>query len=161
MTIIPIDTQADALRSALAAAQEHGLAAMESVGLRLHRMAEAGAILEAKRDQVGWLELHFPDDAPDEDLQRKCISLSKVLPKLNLTRRGDLQKAMTLADMLPGFDGPQGMSKRPISYLTPLYKLEQTLKGRLAEGINALSLAERAKIREDMRPIMEIYERLA
>ena len=159
-TVIPHDPQADALREALASALQHGETALEHVAARIRLMATAGAILEEKKSQAGWLDLHFPQDAPDADLRRKCIALHRELPKLDLDKRGDVVKAMTLADMLPGFDGPQGVSKRPISYLTPLYKLEQTLKGRLAEGVEALSTVERAKIKDDLRPLVEVWERL-
>lgn len=162
--LIQRDEEAELLRSFIQQAEGCGEAAMQAIAGRIKAMAGAGGILARKKQQgdlQGWLSLHFGDEAPDEDMQKKCMALHKQLPKLNLDNsRSDVVKALTLCDMLPGFDGPSGVSKRPVSFLIPLYKLHQTLRGMMPEGVGGLPDTERERIKRELQPIIEIWREL-
>lgn len=164
MTVIPQDSEADRLRDALKRAADSADTALQAIAGRLNAMAEAGGIMAAKRDAgelQGWLALQLGADAPDPDTQKKCIALHKSLPRLNLDKRGDIVRALTLAEMLPGFDGQTGKSVRPITYRAPLYKLEQALKAELAQGVENLTGERREQMRKELEPIIKIWKELA
>jgi hypothetical protein len=162
-TILPPDPDAERVHDLLQQAYEAGATALDHVGKRLMLLADAGDVINRRclnyKDRQDWLALHFAPEEISRTTVNGCLGLARAREanNLNLESRRGLIKAMAQAELLPGFDGVQGVSKKPISHLTLIYRLHHVLAGMFQQEL----LPEaRQRIRDDMQCLIEIYARL-
>ena len=157
------DPDADTVRALLKQAEEAGCTALQHVGKRLDLLCQVGDIIEGKREAKvgyhGWLNLHFAEGEVTPATIRGAVALAKSKRDgtLDLETRKGVLAVMTKTEMLPGFDGSNGVSKKPASHLTLVYRLHQHLCGMLQAE---LSPESRKQLKEDLRPILEVVARL-
>ncbi len=171
-----IDPSTTAILDKLQEAEESGVLAMAHVGNRIRNCIELGAMLRAKKKEVGhgnflqWMEANVTNTEVAERAGFSRVTAARYMKlseaheakKLDLENASSVKRAFQLAGILPPSDSePSGAGSEQPQLLVKIARVGAMVASEFAKRpIEDLDAQERRVWADRLKPLVDVWEKL-